>query len=158
MHHIPTHQHTHAHTRTRTRTHTHTHTHTQARTHTHTNTHTHREYLFPLKDTLKLEYYTIIIVCKEPYTHTHTQVGKHKLTHTHTHKCTHTVCRVSDCLTHSPVNMFGVYVVFIVKNLIKIRCLFVCHHNHDFLERIDNGEQNGGKLVSIATVVWQTWR
>ena len=42
--------------------------------------------------------------------------------------------------------MLGVYVVFIVK----IRCFFVCRHNHVFLERIDNGEQNGGKLVSIA--------
>ena len=44
--------------------------------------------------------------------------------------------------------MFGVYGVFIVA------CLYV----HDFFERIHNGEQNGGKLVSIATVVRQAWR
>ena len=53
--------------------------------------------------------------------------------------------------------MFGVYVVFIVK-INKISCLFVRHHNHDFLERIDEGKQNGGKMVCIATVVRQTWR
>ena len=52
--------------------------------------------------------------------------------------------------------MFGVYGVFIVK--INKKFVASLYDNYDFLERIHNGEQNGGKLVSIATVVQQTWR
>ena len=34
--------------------------------------------------------------------------------------------------------------------------VFTCHSNHDFLDSVNAREQNGGKLVSIATIVRQT--